>query len=44
MGENLSGGRPTIEYALTLDMAKELCMVEGNGKGKYCIQVYKVSF
>lgn len=31
---NLTGGRPTIEYALTLDAAKELSMVEGNAKGK----------
>lgn len=27
-------GRPSIEYALTLDAAKELSMVEGNAKGK----------
>lgn len=33
-GENLNGGRPTIEYALTIDAAKELSMVEGNAKGK----------
>jgi anti-repressor protein len=35
--ENLvkpSGGRPAIEYGLTLDMAKELSMVENNEKGK----------
>jgi anti-repressor protein len=25
-----NGGRPTTEYAVTLDMAKELGMVEGN--------------
>jgi len=28
------GGRPSIEYALTINMAKELSMVEGNEKGK----------
>ncbi len=28
------GGRPAKEYALTLDMAKELAMVERNEKGK----------
>lgn len=28
------GGRPTIEYRLTLDMAKELAMVEKNERGK----------
>jgi anti-repressor protein len=29
-----SGGRPTKEYALSLDMAKELSMVERNARGK----------
>lgn len=32
--ENSNGGRPSIEYALTMDMAKELSMVENNEKGK----------
>lgn len=44
-GENPSGGRPLIEYALTIDCAKELSMVEGNEKGKearrYFIQCEK---
>ncbi|UOR05847.1 antA/AntB antirepressor family protein [Hymenobacter aerilatus] len=43
--ENLEGGRPTIEYALLLDTAKELSMVEGNEKGRiarrYFIQCEK---
>jgi anti-repressor protein len=34
LGENASTGRPTKEYALSIDMAKELCMVERNDKGK----------
>lgn len=32
--ENPKGGRPLTEYALTVDAAKELSMVEGNDKGK----------
>lgn len=31
---NASGGRPAKEYALSLDMAKELSMVERNDQGK----------
>ena len=33
-GENPKGGRPAIEYHLTLDMAKELSMVENNEEGR----------
>ncbi|AZA50337.1 phage antirepressor Ant [Chryseobacterium carnipullorum] len=32
--ENPNGGRPLTEYALTIDCAKEIGMVEGNEKGK----------
>lgn len=35
-----SGGRPAKEYALTLDMAKELSMVERNEKGKQARQYF----
>ncbi|MBF0421259.1 MAG: antA/AntB antirepressor family protein [Magnetococcales bacterium] len=33
-GENPQGGRPATEYHLTLDMAKELAMVQSNAKGQ----------
>ena len=43
--KNSNGGRSRIEYALSLDMAKELCMVENNEKGrmirKHFIEVEK---
>jgi anti-repressor protein len=39
------GGRPSVDHALKLDMAKELCMLERNERGKqarqYFIQVDK---
>lgn len=46
-GKNPMGGRPTKEYHLTLDMAKELSMVERNDKGKqarlYFIECEKIA-
>jgi phage anti-repressor protein len=40
LGGNPSGGRPLIEYALSIDCAKELAMVEGNEKGKQARQYF----
>ncbi len=44
---NPDGGRPTTEYALSVDMAKELSMVENNEKGKvarrYFIECEKIA-
>jgi len=33
-GKNLKGGRPIQEYIVTIDMGKELAMLENNAKGK----------
>ena len=39
-GNNPKGGRPAKEYAISLDMAKELAMVERNEKGKQARQYF----
>lgn len=36
-GENPNGGRPTTEYLLTIDTAKEIAMVENNHEGKVVV-------
>ncbi|MGB3512145.1 MAG: antA/AntB antirepressor family protein [Microcoleaceae cyanobacterium] len=45
MSKSKKMGRPTVDYLLTLDMCKELCMVENNDRGrdvrKYFIAVEK---
>ena len=43
---NPNGGLSKIDYIVTLDMAKELCMIETNSKGKeyrkYFIDIEKI--
>lgn len=38
--KNPNGGRPLIEYALSVNMAKELAMIEGNEQGKQARQYF----
>ena len=38
--ENSKGGRPTNEYAISINMAKELSMVERNENGKLARQYF----
>ena len=35
-----TGGRPSTNHQLTLDMAKELCMIQRTDKGKECRQYF----
>ncbi|WP_169719238.1 antA/AntB antirepressor family protein, partial [Arsenophonus nasoniae] len=40
LGKTPNGGRPAKEYHISLDMAKELSMVERNEKGKHARQYF----
>lgn len=40
LSKNLENGGKEIDYALTIDMAKELAMVQGNNKGKRARQYF----
>lgn len=35
-----TGGRPSVDHQLTIDMAKELCMIQRTPKGKQCRQYF----
>jgi len=37
-----TGGRPSTEYMLTVDMAKEICMLQRTDKGRECRQYFIV--
>ena len=40
IAKNLANGGRTIEYFITIDMAKELCMVENNEQGRIARQYF----
>ena len=37
---NPKGGRPAVDYVLTIDMAKELCMIQRTERGKQARQYF----
>ena len=38
--EESTGGRPSIDHQLTIDMAKELCMIQRTEIGKRCREYF----
>lgn len=38
--QNPQGGRPATDHQLTIDMAKELCMIQRTDKGRECRQYF----
>lgn len=40
LSKTLEGGRPSTDHILTIDMAKELCMLARNEKGKQARQYF----
>ena len=39
-GENPSGGRPSVDYRMSIEMAKEICMIQRTEKGKQARQYF----
>lgn len=39
-----TGGRPSTEYELTIDMAKQICMIQRTPEGKFPIFYKMLSF
>ena len=35
-----TGGRPSTEYELTIDMAKQICMIQRTPEGRECRQYF----
>ena len=38
MSKNENGGRPSVDYEISIDMAKQICMIQRTPEGKQCRQ------